>query len=120
MKKIAIISLISICGFAFLASTALAGYGSKKKLSGYVKEYKTLKPLAKAKVKLYKKNGRLKDTERTGKKGKYKFSDLSKGTYKLKVKLDGYRNPKDVKKDTLSKSIVVKKNIMKNLYLQKI
>lgn len=120
MKKIISISVLSIFGIALVASSALAGYGEGKTLSGYVKEYKTLKPLKKAKVKLYKKSGKLKDTDKTDKKGKYKISGLSQGTYKVKTSFAGYRNPKDAKKDSVSKTIKIKKSKTQNLYLQKI
>jgi hypothetical protein len=79
-----------------------------------------MKALAKAKVKLYKKNGKLKDSDTTSGKGKYNFSDLTEGTYKVKVKVEGYRNPKDFRKDTVSKTVKVDGKDRKNLYLQKI
>lgn len=120
MKKITAISVLSIFGIALVASSALAGYGDKKKLSGYVKEYNTLIPLQKAKVKLYKKSGKLKDSDKTDKRGKYSFSDLSQGTYKVRVSVEGYRNPKDAAKNKVSKTIKLKKRTYKNLYLQKI
>lgn len=120
MKKIVTMSLLSIFGLAFTVSTVLANYGKDNRLSGYVKEYKTKTPLSKAKVKLYKKSGRLQDTDKTSAKGKYKFSDLKEGTYKVKVKVTGYRNPVDAKKDTVSKTVEVDGSAKKSLYLQKI
>jgi len=127
MKMIVTIFLASVFGIALLASTAFAGYGgssssekSNKRLSGYVKEYKTLIPLSKAKVKLYKTNGKLQKTKSTDKKGKFKFSDLKRGTYKIKTSFVGYRNPKDAKKNTVSARVKVKGSNTKNLYLQKI
>lgn len=120
MKKLLTISLASVFGLALVTSAALANYGSDSKLSGYVKEYKTLIPLSKAKVKLYKKNGKLKDSDTTSRRGKYKFTDLTSGTYRVKAKADGYRNPKDFRKDAVSKTVKVKGSDRKNLYLQKI
>ncbi|MFA5993707.1 MAG: carboxypeptidase regulatory-like domain-containing protein [Parcubacteria group bacterium] len=120
MKKILTISVISLLGVALTTSAALASYGKNGKLAGYVKEYQTLIPLAKSKVKLYNKSGNLKDTDTTSKKGKYSFSDLKEGTYRVKAKADGYRNPKDFKKDYVSKTVKVKGSDRKNLYLQKI
>lgn len=112
--------MVLMMAFVLTASVALADYGEDNSLSGYVKEYKTKKAIGKAKVKLYKKSGKLKDTDNTSKKGKYKFSDLTEGTYKVKVKVSGYRNPKDANKDTVSKTVKVDGNDKANLYLQKI
>ncbi|MBA4317850.1 MAG: hypothetical protein C0412_05570 [Flavobacterium sp.] len=120
MKKILTASLLSFFGIALVASVALANYGEDNKLSGYIKEYQTRKAINKAKVKLYKKSGSLKDSDTTGKNGKYKFSDLTEGTYKVKAKATGYRNPTDVNKDTVSKTVKVDGSDKKNLYLQKI
>jgi len=126
-KKISLLFLISLFGIALVFSTAIASYGdddddedkSDKKISGYVKEYKTKIPISKAKVKLYKKSGKFKDSDKTNSKGKYIISDLSEGTYKIKVSVPGYRNPKDVKKDSASKTVKIKNRTYKNLYLQK-
>jgi hypothetical protein len=120
-KKIITLSLLVAVSTLFVAAAALAGYGSsnekKSKLSGYVKEYKTLRPLSGASVKLYNKSGALKDKDKTNKKGKYKFSDLNKGTFRVKAKFVGFRNPIDAKKDTASKTIKVSGSDTKNLYL---
>ncbi len=120
-KKITTLSVITIAVSLFAASFALADYASEKnsKLSGYVKEYKTLKPLYHASVKLYK-SGNLKDKDKTNKKGKYSFSDLKSGTYKVKATFAGYRNPTDVKKNSVSKTLKVKGSDKKNLYMVKI
>ena len=120
MKKFITISLASIFGVVLVTSAVLANYGKDNRLFGYVKEYRTLIPLAKAKVKLYKKSGKLKDSDTTNGRGKYKFSDLTEGTYKVKAKVDGYRNPLDFRKDTVSRIIKIDGKKQHNLYLQKI
>lgn len=121
MNKKRVVSLFLAVGvFAFVASTALASYEVKKyTLKGYVKEYKTLKPLVKAKVKLYSKNGKYKNkSDKTSKKGLYKISGIKKGTYKVKASLAGYRNPSDVNKNTVTATVKVKSGARKNLYMQ--
>lgn len=118
MKKIKLMFLMM--AFVLSASVALADYGEDNSLSGYVKEYKTKDAISEAKVKLYRKSGSLKDTDKTNAKGKYKFSDLTEGTYKVKVKVSGYRNPKDANKDTVSKTIKVDGSDKANLFLEKI
>jgi len=120
MKKLATISLLSLVGVALLATGALANYGEDNKLSGYVRQYDTKKGIKKAKVKLYKKSGSLKDTDKTRPNGKYSFKDLEEGTYKVKAKADGYRNPKDAKRNSVNKTVKVDGNDKKNLYLKKI
>jgi len=120
MKKIITVSTLSLLGVALVASVAVANYGDDNSLYGYVKEYKTLKPLEGAKVKLYKKSGVRKDSDKTNHKGKYKFSDLKEGTYKVKAEKSRYRNPKDAKKDSVSKTVKVNGKDRKSLYLQKI
>ena len=125
MKKITTISLLVVLGLTVLTSATLADYGSKKKysLAGVVKENNTLNPLSGVKVKLYTSSYRYKkysDTDTTSLSGKYKFSDLEKGTYTLKVTKNGYRNPRDVKKDSVTKVVKVDKSKRSNLYLQKI
>jgi uncharacterized protein YfaS (alpha-2-macroglobulin family) len=121
MKKFFTISLASIFGLALVTTAAFAAYGeNKSKLAGYVKENNTLIPLAKAKVKIYKKNGKLKDTDKTNSKGKYSFSDLDSGTYRIKATMEGYRNPKNFNKEHVSKTVKVKGSDRKNLYMQKI
>ncbi|MFA5985913.1 MAG: carboxypeptidase regulatory-like domain-containing protein [Parcubacteria group bacterium] len=119
MKKYIVISLISIFGLSAIVPAVSANYGEDNSLLGYVKEYQTLVPLAHAKVKLYKKSGKLKDSDKTNLRGKYHFSDLTEGTYKVKVRVEGYRNPKDIRKDTVSKTIKVDGKDRQNLYLQK-
>lgn len=122
-KKIVTLALLVAVSTMFLATVALADYGSSEKknskLSGYVKEYRTLKALQGASVKLYK-GGALKDKDKTNSKGKYSFSKLKSGTYKVKAKFAGYRNPTDVNKDTVSKTVKVKGSDKKNLYMVKI
>jgi hypothetical protein len=120
-KKLTIIPVLTIAVSLFAASFALADYGSEKnsKLSGYVKEYKTLRALNGAHVKLYK-GGTLKDKDKTNSKGKYSFSKLKSGTYKVKATFAGYRNPTDVQKNTVSKTVKVKGSDKKNLYMVKI
>jgi len=118
MNKKRIVSLLLAVGFLGLTcSTALASYEvSKYAFKGYVKEKSTLKPLAGAKVKIYK-NNKLKDSDKASKSGAYKFKKLKKGTYKIKASLTGYRNPSDVKKSTVSKTVKVKSGAKKNLYM---
>jgi hypothetical protein len=118
MKKITL--MVLMMSFVLTASIALADYGEDNSLSGYVKEYKTKDAIGGAKVKLYKKSGKLKDTDKTNAKGKYKFSDLTEGPYKVKVKVSGYRNPKDANKDSVSKTVKVDGDDKQNLYLEKI
>ena len=115
------LSVLTIIASLFAVSFALADYGSSKnsKLSGYVKEYKTLRSLQGASVKLYKGNS-LKDKDKTNSKGKYSFSDLKKGTYKVKATFAGYRNPTDMHKNTVSKTVKVSGSTKKNLYMVKI
>ncbi len=120
MKKFALISLMSIFGLVSIAPVASANYGEDNSLFGYVKEYNTLTPLTGAKVKLYKKSGKLKDSDRTNSRGKYRFSDLSEGTYRVKVEMPGYRNPKDVKKSSVTRTLKIDGKTRKSLYLQKI
>lgn len=120
MKKFAFISLMSIFGLMSVAPVASANYGDDNSLFGYVKEYNTLIPLAGAKVKLYKKSGKLKDTDKTNFRGKYKFTDLSEGTYRVKVEMYGYRNPKDIRKNSVTRTLKVDGKTRKSLYLQKI
>lgn len=120
MKKKLAVSALALGGLAFMASIALANYGEDNSLKGYVKEYKTLIPLVKAKVKLYKKSGKQVDSDKTNKKGYYKFSDLEEGTYKVKAKFPGYRNPKNAWKTSVSKTVKVDGSDRKNLYMQKI
>ncbi|EKE10697.1 MAG: hypothetical protein ACD_15C00212G0018 [uncultured bacterium] len=120
MRKFFTISLASIFGLALVSTAAFAAYGENSKLAGYVKETNTLVPLAKAKVKIYKKNGKLKDTDRTNSKGKYSFSDLDSGTYRVKATMEGYRNPKNFNKEHVSKTVKVNGSDRKNLYMQKI
>lgn len=120
MKKFALISLMSMFGLVSIAPVASANYGEDNSLFGYVKEYNTLTPLTGAKVKLYKKSGKLKDSDRTNFRGKYKFSDLSEGTYRVKVEMPGYRNPKDVKKSSVTRTLKIDGKTRKSLYLQKI
>ena len=119
MKKILTVSLVAIFGVALVSSAALAGYGKDAKLAGRVKEHKTLIPLTKAKVKIYTKGGKLKDSDKTDKQGKYSFSDLKPGTYRVKAKMEGYRNPKNFKKSYVSKTIKVQGSDRQNLYMQK-
>ncbi|GEM_PF-3738428 len=118
MNKTRVVSLFLAVGFLGLTcSTALASYEvSKYAFKGYVKEKSTLNPLAGAKVKIYK-NSKLKDSDKTSWRGAYKFKKLAKGTYKIKASLDGYRNPKNVKKNTVSKTVKVKSGAKKNLYM---
>jgi len=120
MKKKLVASALTLGGLAFMASVALANYGEDNSLKGYVKEYQTKKAINKASVKLYKKSGKLKDSDKTDTKGKYKFSDLEEATYKVKAKATGYRNPSDAKKDSVSKTVKVDGSDSKNLYLKKI
>lgn len=122
-KKITTLSVLTLVASLFAVSFALADYGSEKnsKLFGYVKEYKTLIPLKGAKVKLYSKSGgTLKDKDTTNSRGKYSFGDLKSGTYKVKATFSGYRNPTDVQKNTISKTVKVKGSDKKNLYMVKI
>jgi hypothetical protein len=119
MKKFIAVSLLSVFGLVGIVPAVSANYGEDNSLLGYVKEYQTLIPLAHAKVKLYKKSGKLKDSDKTNLRGKYHFSDLAEGTYRVKVRVEGYRNPKDMRKDTVSKTVKVNGKDRKNLYLQK-
>lgn len=119
MSKKTILLTLALGVFAF-TSVAFANYGEDNKLTGSVKEKGTLKAINKASVKLYKKNGKLKDSDKTSKKGKYEFKDLEEGTYTVKAKAAGFRNPSDAKKDTVSKKVKVDGSDTQNLQLSKV
>ena len=70
MKKIVTVSVVALVMVALTGSVAFANYGDDNKLSGYVKEKGTLKTISRAKVSLYKTNGKKVDSDRTNKKGK--------------------------------------------------
>lgn len=120
MKKLIVLSLVVILGIVLVYSAALANYGENNNLAGYVKEYATLIPLSGTKVKLYTKGGSYKDSDTSSLKGKYKFSHLKEGTYKVRTSKFGYRNPVDMKKNVVSKTVKVDGPARKNLYLKKI
>lgn len=119
MKKFLKISIIALAVVAFTGSVALANYGDDNKLSGKVRENKTTKSIAKAKVSLYSTSGKKKASDTASKNGKYEFKNLSEKKYVVKAKAAGYRSPKDAKKDTISYTVKVDGNTTKNLYLVK-
>lgn len=119
MKKILSVSVLAVALVAFTGSVALANYGDDNKLSGKVREDKTTKAIAKAKVSLYSTSGSKKDADTTDKKGQYSFKDLSEKKYVVKAKATGYRSPKDAKKDSVSYTVKVDGKTTKNLYLVK-
>ncbi len=119
MKKFAKVSILSLALIAFTGSAALANYGDDNKLSGKVRENKTTTSIAKAKVSLYKTNGKKVDSDKTDKKGRYSFKSLSERKYVVKAKAAGYRSPKSAKKDSASYTVKVDGNTKKNLYLIK-
>ncbi len=120
MKKLITLSLVGVLGVILGSSAALANYGENNSLAGYVKEYATLIPLSGARVKLYTRGGSYKDSDMSSLRGKYKFSDLKEGTYRVRTSKTGYRNPVDMKKNIVSKTVKVDGPERKNLYLQKI
>jgi hypothetical protein len=120
MKNIIKIAITSIFCFSLAVSAVLANYGNDNRLWGYVKEYHTFRILPGAKVKLYRKSGSLKDIDKASLGGKYKFTDLKEKTYRVKVSMVGYRNPRDIRKNSVSRLIEIDGSTRKNLYLEKI
>ena len=119
MKKILSVSVLAVALVAFTGSVALANYGDDNKLSGTIKEKGSLANIAKAKVSIYKINGKKIDSDTSNKKGKYSFKDLSEKKYVVKAKAVGYRSPKNAKKDSVSSTVKVDGSTTKNLYLVK-
>lgn len=120
MKRKNIILLVSALTLSLAAATAYANYGDDNELKGKVRINDTKTPIYKAKVKLYTKGGgKLIDTDKTSRSGKYKFEDLEEKEYKVKASADGFRNPKNPDKSHVTKQVDVDGTTKKNLYLQK-
>jgi hypothetical protein len=91
------IVLLGVFGVSFVT---LANYvESTGKVKGKVKIYDktkkyTRKGVRKAKVRLYKKNGKRVDSKKSKKSGRYKFKDVKKGRYFMRCSAKGYVNAK--------------------------
>jgi len=116
MKKFVKVSVLSLALIAFTGTAALANYGKDNKVSGYVKEKGTLKPIKGAKVKVYTLSGTKKGSDTTSLKGKYTIKKLTERKYKVRATATGFHDPKNIKKNTVSSTVKIDGSKHKNFY----
>lgn len=118
MKKTLTVLAI-LAGVSLVGSVAFANYGDLNKIFGYVKQEGTLIPINKAKVRLYSEGGTKKGSDTTDKRGYYYFKRLSEKKYVVKVTVEGYHDPKNVKKNTITATVKADGPKKKNFYFAK-
>lgn len=104
---------------AMVAGVALANYGDKNSLSGYVKEKGTLAGIKGAKVKIYTQGGTKKGSDTTNIKGKYSIKKLTEKKYVVRVTASGWHDPKNVQKNKISSTVKVDGSKNRNFYFVK-
>lgn len=108
VKRIVVITMIGVFGFS---AVSLAAYVSPTgTVEGRVKAYNAdgnymHKKVKKAKVRLYKKNGKKVDSDKSNRKGKFEFKDVELGKYYVKCSANGYVNAKKESKTSYKTKI---------------